>query len=95
MEACAEWDLDNEYTLLDKLEVVNSIRGDVVTEKALANQPSGRSTVRVRSMQIDSQFATSRDWFELFYDSRYAPPKFFHLVMQWMHFINYNGLTSA
>ena len=47
MEACAECDLETEYTLLDELEVVNGIRGDVVTEKALANQPSGRSTGRV------------------------------------------------
>ena len=39
MEACAECDLETEYTLLDKLEVVNGIRVDVVAEKASANQP--------------------------------------------------------
>ena len=47
MEACAECDLETEYTLLDELKVVNGIRVDVVTEKASTNQPSGRSTVRV------------------------------------------------
>ena len=47
MEACADCDLETEYTLLDELEVVNVIRDDVVTEKASANQPSGRSTSRV------------------------------------------------
>ena len=34
MEACADCDLETEYTLLDALEVVNVIRDDVVTEKA-------------------------------------------------------------
>jgi|NorSeaMetagenome_1021524.scaffolds.fasta_scaffold249868_1 hypothetical protein len=39
MEACAECDLETEYTLLDELKVVNGIRVDVVAEKASANQP--------------------------------------------------------
>ena len=47
MEACAECDLESEYTLLDELEVVNGIRADVVTEKATTRRPSGRSTGRV------------------------------------------------
>jgi hypothetical protein len=47
MEACAECDLETEYTLLDEIKVVNSIRVDLVTEKASTNQPSGRSTGRV------------------------------------------------
>ena len=47
MEACAECDLETEYTLLDEIKVVNGIRVDLVTEKASTNQPSGRSTGRV------------------------------------------------
>ena len=47
MEACAECDLESEYTLLDELEVVNGIRADVVSEKAATDRPSGRSTGRV------------------------------------------------
>ena len=39
MEACAECDLETEYTLLDELKVVNGIQVDVVAEKASANQP--------------------------------------------------------
>ena len=47
MKACAECDLESEYTLLDELEVVNGIRADVVSEKAATDRPSGRSTGRV------------------------------------------------
>ena len=47
MEACVDCDLETTYTLLDELEVVDSIQDDVVTEKASASRPSGRSTPHV------------------------------------------------
>lgn len=41
-------------------------------------------TVYVRGMGIASAHAHSRDWFELFYDSHFSPPKPFIIVLQWM-----------
>lgn len=42
------------------------------------------NTIFVRDMPIMSAFPESRDWFELFYDHKYIPPKLFHLVLQWI-----------
>lgn len=44
----------------------------------------GNCTVYASEMKIDSSFKESRDWLELFYDSRFAPPKLFHIMMQWI-----------
>lgn len=44
----------------------------------------GSSRALVKDMTIPSAFPLSRDWLVLFYDSRFAPPKFFHLVTQWI-----------
>lgn len=54
----------------------------------------GASTVLIRYSGISSAWSGSRDWFELFYDSNYSPPKFFHLVVQWIvcssvHMVNF------
>eukprot|EP00928_Gymnodinium_smaydae_P073823 TRINITY_DN5694_c0_g4_i1.p1 TRINITY_DN5694_c0_g4~~TRINITY_DN5694_c0_g4_i1.p1 ORF type:complete len:1354 (-),score=237.18 TRINITY_DN5694_c0_g4_i1:350-4411(-) len=57
-----------------------------------------RSSTRVfvRDMGIETAFERSRDWFQLFYDNAFVPPKFFHLALQWIvcssihliHFVN-------
>jgi len=44
----------------------------------------GNCTVKVRDMSLETSFEKSRDWFELFYDDNYSPPKMFHLVIQWI-----------
>lgn len=43
-----------------------------------------QNTVYVKDMKIVSSFHSSRDWFELSYDSHYSPPKLFHMVVQWI-----------
>ncbi|CAK0794092.1 unnamed protein product, partial [Prorocentrum cordatum] len=42
------------------------------------------ATVYVRDLDVPSSFPNSRDWFELFQGDAYTPPKFFHLVLQWI-----------
>eukprot|EP00932_Pfiesteria_piscicida_P017928 SRR837773.4803.p1 GENE.SRR837773.4803~~SRR837773.4803.p1 ORF type:complete len:295 (-),score=35.21 SRR837773.4803:226-1050(-) len=43
-----------------------------------------RLSVKVSGMSIPSAHSQSRDWFELFYDSMFSPPKAFVVVLQWM-----------
>eukprot|EP00929_Paragymnodinium_shiwhaense_P115061 TRINITY_DN8366_c0_g1_i1.p1 TRINITY_DN8366_c0_g1~~TRINITY_DN8366_c0_g1_i1.p1 ORF type:complete len:1302 (-),score=320.47 TRINITY_DN8366_c0_g1_i1:377-4282(-) len=55
---------------------------------------SSQTTVYARSMDIPSAFRESRDWFELFYDNIYSPPRPFVFVLQWivcstMHLVNF------
>lgn len=38
----------------------------------------------IRETDIPTSFAESRDWFELFFDDVFAPPKLFNLVIQWL-----------
>lgn len=42
------------------------------------------STVYVRDMNIESAFTSSRDWFEIFYDHIFVPPKLFLFGLQWV-----------
>eukprot|EP00931_Biecheleriopsis_adriatica_P004944 TRINITY_DN106528_c0_g1_i1.p1 TRINITY_DN106528_c0_g1~~TRINITY_DN106528_c0_g1_i1.p1 ORF type:complete len:1275 (+),score=282.41 TRINITY_DN106528_c0_g1_i1:79-3825(+) len=53
-----------------------------------------QSQVKVRQSNFPSSFAQSRDWFQLFYDDNFCPPKFFHLVVEWIacssiHMVNF------
>lgn len=54
----------------------------------------GAHTVFVKDMNVPSAFPKSRDWFEMFFDDNYSPPKLFHLVVQWIvcssnHMVNF------
>ena len=40
--------------------------------------------VYIRETDIPTSFAESRDWFELFFDDVFAPPKLFNIVIQWV-----------
>jgi len=59
-----------------------------------------QKTLEVRHASIASSLKLSRDWFDLFYDSIYAPPKCFIMVLQWIvcssnHLVNFiSGLTK-
>ncbi|CAE8645650.1 unnamed protein product, partial [Polarella glacialis] len=64
------------------LETMLDIRVDAVTDDFLVKRAG--SKVRVRDADIPSSFLQSRDWFHLFYDDAFCPPKFFHLVVQWI-----------
>eukprot|EP00439_Symbiodinium_sp_Y106_P033748 s3696_g4.t1 len=44
----------------------------------------GCSTVYIRDTTLQTAFKGSRDWFELFYDDVFAPPKLFNFVIQWL-----------
>ncbi|CAE7908121.1 unnamed protein product [Symbiodinium necroappetens] len=44
----------------------------------------GCSTVYIRDTTLPTAFKGSRDWFELFYDDVFAPPKLFNFVIQWL-----------
>ena len=44
----------------------------------------GCSTVYIRDTTLQTAFNGSRDWFELFYDDVFAPPKLFNFVIQWL-----------
>ena len=44
----------------------------------------GCSTVYIRDTTLQTAFHGSRDWFELFYDDVFAPPKLFNFVIQWL-----------
>uniref|UniRef100_A0A7S4W338 Vacuolar membrane-associated protein Iml1 N-terminal domain-containing protein n=1 Tax=Alexandrium monilatum TaxID=311494 RepID=A0A7S4W338_9DINO len=51
-------------------------------------------TVYTRDMGVPSAHPRSRDWFEVFYDSQFSPPKPFILVLQWLvcssvHLVNF------
>jgi hypothetical protein len=41
-----------------------------------------QKTIYIRDTSIG--FPQSRDWFEMFYDSQYSPPKLFVFALQWM-----------
>lgn len=41
-------------------------------------------TVSVRGAELETSFLQSRDWFGAFYDDVYSPPKFFHIVLEWI-----------
>ena len=40
--------------------------------------------VYIKEVDIPTSFAESRDWFELFFDDVFAPPKLFNIVIQWL-----------
>lgn len=40
--------------------------------------------VYIKDADIPTSFAESRDWFELFFDDIFAPPKLFNIVIQWL-----------
>ena len=40
--------------------------------------------VYIKEVDILTSFAESRDWFELFFDDVFAPPKLFNIVIQWL-----------
>lgn len=44
----------------------------------------GRHSVYIKEVDIPTSFAESRDWFELFFDDVFAPPKLFNIVIQWL-----------
>jgi len=44
----------------------------------------GNCRVQVRDMKLPSSFSSSCDWFELFHDTQYSPPKIWHLALQWI-----------
>ena len=41
-------------------------------------------TVSVREAELETSFQQSRDWFGIFYDDVYSPPKSFHMVVEWI-----------
>lgn len=80
----------------DKSTPKGSLDIAVDTDSSVFEKKRGNSTVYVRNMDIASAFPYSRDWMELFYDTVYTPPKFFHLVIQWItcsavHLVNFES----
>lgn len=57
-------------------------------------------TVSVRGAELETSFHQSRDWFGIFYDDVYSPPKSFHMVVEWIacssiHMVSFlNGLDK-
>jgi len=58
-----------------------------------------QKTVEIRNVSIASSFNESRDWFDIFYDHLYAPPRCFIMVLQWIvcssnHLVNFVSRLS-
>ena len=52
--------------------------------EVLASTMRDVEKVYIKDVDIPTSFAESRDWFELFFDDVFAPPKLFNIVIQWL-----------
>jgi len=57
---------------------------DIDTNSVHFTVGRGEKEVSVCRAELGTSFTQSRDWFGFFYDDVFCPPKFFHLVVEWM-----------
>ncbi|CAE7422620.1 HDHD3 [Symbiodinium natans] len=57
---------------------------DIDTNSVHFTVGRGEKQVNVRTAELETSFKQSRDWFGFFYDDVFCPPKFYHLVVEWI-----------